>query len=850
MINKSIRDVKNNKKLVEMYENNKKKFYIYSKSSFLKYYNDFDINFYKNTYFSEAILPDIDILLYYHNKGKFNNQLINDKIKIIIYTPIFSIKCGGIVVMHNLAKQINDLNNPKIYAKIFNPKNIKYKNIFCNDFAKLDEINNNTYVIYPEIIFNNPLNSPNVIRWILLDLGIEMPLNHYKNWDKKDLIYFWESHKDKTKYYKQLSCPWINPIFKKTNYNERKKTCYLFKKAALFHSNIINMHPKDSICIEELTIDENVSLDYIANLFNECKYLYCYDPNSAYALFAAICGCIPIIYPIKNMSKEEYLSNRIYNCDRIIDIGIAYGNTEIELKNAAINISNIDYNILSMINYYNLSVKNFLKDLDTEHMCQTNIIDNYYNIYNHTIINDYNMSFVYNININDSSIFDEYSNYFINNNILLYDNYYILENHKKYFYWIKDCLKNNKISIKSPYTNNIIYTDLYFIISIDTTMKYPYTICNYYFIEEDIVIGLGLGTGTGPMETHILYIINFKNKHFYYNWAKDINNFIDNILQNILFNKNKLLNFNKDELKYSNISIYGYHNNLGHNLFNDISGLYILDQYNIPKYIDKIIMGSHDVFYINKYFTKYQNINIDTSIKLLECLNNTIGKGIVFKYNHFFLSNKCIDFLKNHLNTYFNILPSISNEVNYIKKNFYPIIHIVLRIGSDEMINQDTVISDTINKLLLLYPNSYFILDGFLSSSNININDYIGIYPNIKTYNDIIKEYIDLVNSIEKMINTTNYKSLINLESYNIIKYLSIITYSILQVSSISCVSDWICNKPGIQFGRKSIKIYEKIDKNIKEDGPKIEYIYDNVEYFDNKYAISSDTIINLLPQF
>ena len=45
------------------------------------------------------------------------------------------------------------------------------------------------------------------------------------------------------------------------------------------------------------------------------------------------------------------------------------------------------------------------------------------------------------------------------------------------------------------------------------------------------------------------------------------------------------------------------------------------------------------------------------------------------------------------------------------------------------------------------------------------------MYPNIKKYNDIIKEYIDLVNSIEKMINTKNYKSLINLDDMKDISF-------------------------------------------------------------------------------
>ena len=66
---------------------------------------------------------------------------------------------------------------------------MKYDNIFCNDFASIDEINDNTIVIYPEIISGNPLNCKNIVRWILLELGIEMPSDHFRNWQINDLIY-------------------------------------------------------------------------------------------------------------------------------------------------------------------------------------------------------------------------------------------------------------------------------------------------------------------------------------------------------------------------------------------------------------------------------------------------------------------------------------------------------------------------------------------------------------------------------------------------------------------------------------------------------------------------------------
>ena len=160
---------------------NKKMYYVYDKTSFYNLYPEFDYEYYRKKYFESSDISEFDVLLYYHKEGKYNKHTINNNITIIVYSLILNNNCGGILVMHNLVKLINNLNLPNIKAKLFNPHNYKYKNIFSEKFADIDEINDNTIVIYPEIIKNNPLNATKIIRWILLDLGIEMPSNYYLN---------------------------------------------------------------------------------------------------------------------------------------------------------------------------------------------------------------------------------------------------------------------------------------------------------------------------------------------------------------------------------------------------------------------------------------------------------------------------------------------------------------------------------------------------------------------------------------------------------------------------------------------------------------------------------------------
>jgi hypothetical protein len=338
------RKIDNFADLLEYNKKNIKKYYFFNKESFYRYYDDFDYDYYKNRYFKDNNeITENDVLFYYHSKGKYERHFTNNKIKLIIYIPPWDIKCGGITVIHYFVYLINTFYNEKFYAKLFMHNNIRYKNPFCNDFAQIDEINDNTVVIYPEIVSGNPLNAKNVVRWIHLKLGIEMPINHYNKWSMNDLVYYWES-KEKTDndlIYKQLTCPLLLNLFDNNNNMEREGSCYLIKKGTLIHKNIQQIHPDNSLCID------NSSLKEINQIFNKYKYFYSYDPNSAYTIYAAICGCIPIIYPIEGISEEEYFSSRIYNFNgTIYNKGIVYGydyNKINNILNNKINENNKEY---------------------------------------------------------------------------------------------------------------------------------------------------------------------------------------------------------------------------------------------------------------------------------------------------------------------------------------------------------------------------------------------------------------------------------------------------------------------------------------------------------------------------
>jgi len=886
-LNHEVRNIKSHDSILKKFKNNA--LLICNKDTFLNYYInlEFDFNFYKNKYLKNTELSNFDILLYYHTTGKKLNHVYNEIITIIIYSLLLNNICGGIVVMHNLAKIINDMNIPNVKAKIANPFNIKYKNQFCENFANIHEINDNCITIYPEIIYGNPLNSKKVIRWILLDLGIDSSIDHYKNWSKTDLVYHWEPNNKNNYYFKQLAKPWFNPLFKNNNNQERIETCFLIKKAPLFHKNINYFHPNDSIQIDNIN-SKYLSILEINEIFNKCKYFYCYDPNSALIIFSAICGCIPIVYPIENINKQTYLQNRIMNCgEELIDF-IAYGNDVNEIKNTEEKKKNMNYYINYMDNYYSQNIKNFIEDITKNYYTNNNIIALYYNCINFDIEfnNSFNNKFnnisnqeiiiSYNeiIDIIEKTNYSKLNEFELLNHIKLIDNEPIIkiknnllnishwdkisepDYNNLYLSWINDSINNRKISIISPVSNEIIYTDKYFITNNLYNENTKYSICNYYFKNEEIILGLGLGTGNHPQEAHILYVYCIKENSIFYDWlCYSFEDFKDKLFVKILLIFNNIIKNNNFELLDNKITtIYGYMSNMGHMLFNEYSGLYLIDYNKINTKIDEVLFGNHDVYYIKKYFQQFKNINIidNDDVKNIEI----IGRGVFFKYNHNYILDDTISFLKNNLINIFSNNNDINFDYEYEKKNaelirqtHYPIFNIILRKGSYEMVNQETTITNLINLLVEKYPNAFFYLDGFVNNSN-DKDVFIEIDHSKKIHN-IRNDYFELTNKIIQNINTQNIKSLINTNILHLITYIQNCNYGIYILGSAACNSAWICKTPGIQFGRPHIELYEYMDKLIRENNPDIIYLSHDITYNPTgNFNVEAETIFNLVPNF
>lgn len=312
----------------------------------------------------------------------------DDRLKIIIYIRPLDFNCGGIVAMHNLAKQINDLKNPNVCAKLFIFNGVRYRNIFCEDFARIEEAaEENSIVVYPETIRGNPLKCKKVVRWILLSVDTEMKLilsmldngmtlKEFLEWGDEDLVYHFNSDEKLEKSpetfnitYKMLSTLYLNDNMKQTNFEEKYGVCYSIRKSNVIHGilgkDFTFIHPNNAF---EITREH--SLQECMGFFNKYKWCVFYDTLTFYIIYAAICGCVPVILKKKELTKSQWIETtaaakylKHIGFDNLY--GIAYGQEDMQFAFETIHLAKqqwidiLEYCKESMIVPFVNDVQNF-----------------------------------------------------------------------------------------------------------------------------------------------------------------------------------------------------------------------------------------------------------------------------------------------------------------------------------------------------------------------------------------------------------------------------------------------------------------------------------------------------------
>jgi len=277
---------------------------------------------------------------------------------------------GGCTVLIYICKLLKEKNmDVKLYSEY--PVN---NNIFV-EYTNTFDIEN-TIVIYPEGTRGNPLNAKYVVRWILAEMGKNASYETTLSWNKNDLCYYFLSEK-KIKdspekigsIYKFLTTFYLKPnTFINYHNTDRKGYCHTFRKSH-YHKNLQPFHPNDSV---DINGKANRYEDLVV-IFNTYKYFICYDPACFLVFLAGLCGCIPILHKVENVTKEQYFTGNgdtnslFYTYYQTYPYtnypGVAYGIEDLEFATKTIDL--LPDLLTKQIEYMtNICVDSFIEDMN------------------------------------------------------------------------------------------------------------------------------------------------------------------------------------------------------------------------------------------------------------------------------------------------------------------------------------------------------------------------------------------------------------------------------------------------------------------------------------------------------
>jgi len=269
--------------------------------------------------------------------------------EFIVFAPPYDPNVGGYIALHYLCHLLNEVKYTAHLVPLFSSAEISpidpdsaatkvleeqrdsirkssYKvNAAWNTpiyrrpwrgIAKRDDL----VVVYPEVVFGNPLRAKNVARWLLHDPGF-----HNKQ------VYFvpGEVHFRINEMHRAVSMPWIEVVdelltvshlpwehyYPPPDGSPRKGTAYIVRKGKgkpLVHD--LN----DSIQVD------GMSHAQIGEICRQVLTFISYDSRTTYSALAAVAGADSVVIPDEGVSEEDWQP------DEAIRGGIAYGIHQIE----------------------------------------------------------------------------------------------------------------------------------------------------------------------------------------------------------------------------------------------------------------------------------------------------------------------------------------------------------------------------------------------------------------------------------------------------------------------------------------------------------------------------------------
>ena len=221
-------------------------------------------------------------------------------VPIYVCAPDYRQSSGGIRVMHYFCHILNELGEEAylINARTVSPR-LRTPQLTFERMREHFLSGRNPVTVYPEVVHNNPFNTPLIARWLL---NVPGHLGKPVDFETKDIIFYYE--------------PWclpphlnghflhIDPLDHSIFNNEdnphdsqRTLECFYANKYFLQKQAIFKEHHNLTSLGQEI----RRSPQEIASILRQAKVLYCYEP-SGIINEAQACGC-PVLLVRSNYWK-------------------------------------------------------------------------------------------------------------------------------------------------------------------------------------------------------------------------------------------------------------------------------------------------------------------------------------------------------------------------------------------------------------------------------------------------------------------------------------------------------------------------------------------------------------------
>lgn len=299
----------------------------------------------------------------------------------------------------------------------------------------------------------------------------------------------------------------------------------------------------------------------------------------------------------------------------------------------------------------------------------------------------------------------------------------------------------------------------------------------YRFVGEEVFY---LIVGAWSAVKIALYFPTLELLLDWHSWGNALEHTVTHFKANIVSNWLLVKDYISDPKPKKIASILGVVNNLGHYLWNYVTGIQYLYDNDIFYKLDKIISGKDSYYKIREIFPEI------TQDKIIEAPNSEAIFRAILQENCIGVMVTEFHITENLYNRiYWSALNQCKENQNLIRtleeaKHHFPVVLINLRGHNKSWVNQVEGYANIINCLYQDYPNMAVFFDGFVDEQ-VSLDQILeAISPQVKVFNGL---------------NCNIYETL--LWVHNIDTYIAVIGSGLVLVN-------WLANKPGVTHGNKA----------------------------------------------